>query len=112
MPLNNRRLNNRARKRLQVRYGEEDPCRLAFTEDIHRRGLFLKTAQPLRPGTRLRLVLNLPNYGNATLRGQVRWARKVPGNLIRVAKGGMGICFLGIEQGSDAFKAYFSALER
>ncbi|MDK2849312.1 MAG: hypothetical protein PWP34_2665 [Desulfuromonadales bacterium] len=101
----------RSRRRIQVRYGEKTPVRTAFTEDVHREGLFLKTAQPLRPGTRLCLELLLPDHGTVTAQGQVRWARKVPANLIRVAKkGGMGIRILKIDAGAETFERYCTQL--
>lgn len=107
-----RRVKRRPRRRIQVRYGEKDPCRIAFTEDVHREGLFLKTAQPLRPGTSLYMELVLPEYGSVTLQGKVQWARKVPAPLIRVAnKGGMGIRILKIDAGSEAFDLYCTSLE-
>ena len=91
MGMSDRRIKTRARRRIQVRYGEEKPVRMAFTEDVHREGIFLKTAQPLRPGTSLCLELTLPGQGIVSVQGQVQWARKVPANLIRVAKKrGMG----------------------
>ncbi len=107
-----RRIKRRPRRRIQVGYGEKDPCRIAFTEDIHREGLFLKTAQPLRPGTNLCMELLLPEYGDVILQGKVQWARKVPSPLMRVAnKGGMGIRILAIDSGSEVFDRYCTFLE-
>lgn len=107
-----RRVMRRPRRRIQVRYGEQEPSRIAFTEDVHRDGLFLKTAQPLRPGTSLVMELLLPEYGTVTLQGIVQWARKVPTPLIRVAnKGGMGIRILKINTGSEGFCRYCTSLE-
>lgn len=107
-----RRVKKRPRRRIQVRYGEKDSCRIAFTEDVHRDGMFLKTAQPLRPGTRLCMEFLLPEYGTITLQGIVQWARKVPTPLMRVAnKGGMGIRILTIESGLEAFDRYCISLE-
>jgi hypothetical protein len=112
MAFSDRRLKPRNRRRIQVRYGEKEPVRIAFTEDVHREGLFLKTAQPLRPGKSLNLELTFPDYGTVLVHGQVQWARKVPANLIRVAnKGGMGIRFLEVRQGNDVFEQYFDFLE-
>lgn len=107
-----RRVKRRPRRRIQVRYGEKDPCRIAFTEDVHRDGLFLKTAQPLRPGTRLCMELLLPEYGVVTLQGMVQWARKVPAPLMRLAnKGGMGIRIVTIDSGVEEFDRYCISLE-
>lgn len=75
--------------------------------------VFLKTAQPLRPGTRLCLELTLSDQGVVLLQGQVQWARKVPANLMRVAKkGGMGIRVLAITEGAEIFEKYCSNLQR
>lgn len=113
MAISDRRIKTRARRRIQVRYGEEKPVRIAFTEDVHREGIFLKTAQPLRPGTCLRLELTLPGLGIVSVQGQVQWARKVPANLIRVAKkGGMGIRIQTITEGVDIFEQYCGGLDR
>lgn len=113
MGMSDRRIKTRARRRIQVRYGEEKPVRIAFTEDVHREGIFLKTAQPLRPGTSLCLELTLPGQGIVSVQGQVQWARKVPANLIRVAKkGGMGIRILTITEGADIFEQYCGGLDR
>lgn len=40
MAMSDRRLKARTRRRIQVRYGEEKPVRIAFTEDVHREGIF------------------------------------------------------------------------
>lgn len=102
----------RARRRIQVRYGEQKPVRIAFTEDLHREGFFVKTAQPARPGTHLCFEMIFPEHGTVTLRGQVQWARKVPANLIRVAnKGGMGIRILEIDTGAGIFDQYCEMLK-
>lgn len=107
-----KREKTRLRRRIQVRYGEQEPCRIAFTEDFHREGIFLKTAQPSRPGTILILEILIPEYGTVTLKGKVQWARKVPAPLIRIAnKGGMGIRILNIEMGAEVFDRYCRFLE-
>jgi len=101
----------RKRKRLRLRFGAEQPQRVAFTEDLSERGLFVITGQPERPGTQLVLEINLPDGQQVIAHGRVRWAKKVPPNLIRIAsKGGMGIVLQTFETGEQAYKQFLVEL--
>lgn len=103
----------RKRKRLKVRFGVDYPRRFAFTEDISEQGLFVITGRPERPGTKLLLEITLPDETQVIVRGQVRWAKKVPPNLIRVAnKGGMGVRLFRFESGESSFKSLVNQLWR
>jgi len=104
---------DRKRKRLKMRFGLEVPQRMAFSEDISARGVFLTTGQPERPGSKLRLEMTLPDESRVIAVGRVRWAKKVPANLIHVAKkAGMGILLTGFEQGEQHFLQFVAGLNR
>lgn len=103
----------RKRKRLKVRFGTEYPKRVAFTEDMSGCGLFVITAQPALPGSKLLLQVILPNEEEVIVRGRVQWAKKVPANLVHIAKkGGMGVRLTHFEAGESAFKKLLAELRR
>lgn len=103
----------RQKKRLRLRFGTDEPKRMAFTEDLSVRGLFVITGQPEKPGTKLLLQLYLPDGEEVVASGRVQWAKKVPANLVRVAKkGGMGVRLLSFETGEAAFRDFIAELQR
>jgi len=82
----------RHKKRLTVRFGIDAPNRLAYSEDISAHGLFIKTPNIIPPGTRIKIELALPNNDPVLVEGMIRWAKKVPPQLIHLAiKCGMGV---------------------
>jgi len=100
-----KRLINRKRKRLKVRFGVEQPKRMAFTDDITDTGLFITTSTPEKPGTRIMLEIETPTGDTIKCQGQVRWARKIPPNLLRVAtKGGMGVKLGNFANGKETYQ--------
>lgn len=110
MAVENREINRR-RKRLKLRFGADYPKRVAFTGDVSESGLYIITGQPERPGTRILIELSLPDGRQVIAYGRVRWAKKVPPNLIRVAnKPGMGVSLTHYESGEQAYKEYLSTL--
>ena len=103
----------RKRKRLKVRFGIEYPKRVAFTEDLSACGLFIITAQPELPGSKLLLQIILPDEEEVIVRGRVMWAKKVPANLVHIAKkGGMGVRLTNFETGEKTFKDLLAELRR
>jgi hypothetical protein len=95
----------RKRKRLKLRFGVDYPKRVAFTEDLSERGLFIITGQPEPPGAMLLLEITLPDEQQVVAYGRVRWAKKVPPNLVRLAnKGGMGVLLSRFESGEQAYR--------
>lgn len=101
----------RKKKRFKVRFGIDYPKRVAFTGDASIGGLYIITGQPERPGSKLLIELNLPDDQQVIAYGRVRWAKKVPPNLIRVAnKAGMGIEFIKFEAGEDLLKEFLATL--
>ncbi len=96
----------RHRKRLSVRFGVGNTDRLAFTEDISTQGLFIKTANVCPPGTRIRIDLALPDERTVQMEAQVRWAKKVPPQMMRmVQKSGMGVRIIRFLAGEDLYAA-------
>jgi Tfp pilus assembly protein PilZ len=82
----------RRTKRIEVRFGPEQPTDLGFTIDVSETGLFVKTNTVYPPDTRLVLELSLPDRRVLSLRGRVMWAKRVPPQLARLLrKTGMGI---------------------
>jgi Tfp pilus assembly protein PilZ len=101
----------RRKKRLKVRFGADSPKRVAFTEDVSMKGLFVITGQPEQPGTRIFLELTLPDGGLVVAHGRVHWAKKVPPNLVRVAKkGGMGVRIVKFESGEQEYRNFVAGL--
>ena len=101
----------RKRKRLKIRFGVDYPRRVAFTGDASEKGLFIITGQPERPGTKVLLEISLPDGQEVIAFGKVRWAKKVPPNLIRVAnKAGMGVQIIRFDAGQQDYKDYLDSL--
>ena len=101
----------RKKKRLKVRFGIDYPKRVAFTGDASTGGLYIITGQPERPGSKLLIELNLPDDQQVIAYGRVRWAKKVPPNLIRVAnRAGMGVQLTSFTSGEKLFKDFLATL--
>jgi len=101
----------RKKKRLKIRFGVEEATRIAFTEDLSNHGLFIMTGQPENPGTLLLIEIYLPDETTVRVQGRVRWGKKVPPQLIRVAsKGGMGVRLLKFETGEDEYRQLVAEL--
>ena len=106
-----KREKERRKKRLKLRFGTDEPKRMAFTEDLTGQGLFVITGQPEKPGTKLVLQFYLPDGKEALAYGRVQWAKKVPANLVRIAKkGGMGVKLIRFESGEAAFREFLADL--
>jgi Tfp pilus assembly protein PilZ len=98
---------SRKRKRLSVRFGTDELRHMGYTEDISSGGLFIQTAAVLRPGTRLQVQLTTNDGRQILLKGQVRWAKRVPPQLIRKIKGGMGVMITEFLEGEEIFRGCF-----
>jgi hypothetical protein len=82
------------RKRVRLSLRAEPGNIKAYSGDLSETGIFIITTKVLRPGTRLRIIVNVDD-GSALGVGIVRWAKRVPSQLIRNVgvKGGMGVEF-------------------
>jgi hypothetical protein len=68
-----------------------------YTTNISTTGMFLATASPQPPGTRLRVEVMNGDQG-FVLEGVVAHSRKVRGDMMRLSQPGMGIRFLTVEE--------------
>jgi len=103
----NKRFTARIRRRLSLRFGQDKPVRMAFTEDITADGLFIKTTNLYRPGTEITIELIMPDEAKVTLLGMVRWSKKVPANMIHlVKKAGIGVKILRCIAGENDFRQF------
>ncbi len=91
--MKNNREAERARKRLMVRYGQDALTKAAFTQNLSRTGLMVKTNHVFPPGTMLQVLLRFPEK-TFTLWARVAWAKKVPPQLAHVLDCGMGMEFV------------------
>ena len=101
----------RHRKRLQIKFGVEAASRFGFTEDLCDTGIFIKSASVQNPNSVLRLQLTTPDGEVIELTGRVMWAKKVPHNILRRIKGGMGIRILEFQSGADSYRKLCEELD-
>lgn len=102
----------RLRRRLSLRFGVDAPVRLAFTEDVTAHGMFIKTTNLYRPGTRIAIELILPDEKRVRLTGMIRWSKKVPPAMIHlVRKAGIGVKILAFESGEDEFRQFLAGAQ-
>jgi len=102
--MDNVRDTKRLRKRLTLKFGIDTASRVAFTDDISRQGLCIRTALVSPPGSRLKIELTLPDGTISHLAGMVMWAKKVPGNMVHlVKKCGMGVRITGMGAGGEEY---------
>ncbi len=86
-----KRIIKRLKRRLALRFGTDEPSRLAFTEDISASGIFIKTTNICRPGSLIRVAIELGGTV-VEMEARVMWAKKVPPQMIHlVRKSGMGV---------------------
>jgi Tfp pilus assembly protein PilZ len=90
---NDKRTQNRARRRLMVRYGQGSADKTAFTRNLSETGLFLQTNSVYKPGTTIQVQIQFPNE-TFSLWARVVWAKVVPPSLAHVLECGMGLCFI------------------
>ncbi len=106
-----KRLNLLKNRRLEVRFGPDEPKRIGFTCDITRQGFFIQSSAVCRPGTLLIITLIMGHDQQVRLEGQVQWAKRVPPQLLRaVKKGGMGIKIVRFVAGEAIYRSYCAAL--
>ena len=99
-----RRYINRLKKRITVRYGTDQATKLAFTENISDTGFFISTAVIEPPGSILKVELITPEQEIVKVRARVIWAKRVPAQLLRRVKGGMGVRIVRFEAGESVYQ--------
>src|SRR5207249_133288 len=92
----------RSRKRIEVRYGPDEPQFIGYSGNVSRSGIMVRAIRVFAPGTVLNLDLKFPD-GTFRVRGEVVWARQGPVQFLSTGRVGMGITFL---QPSAEFLGY------
>lgn len=90
-----RRRAPRRRLRRPVRYGVHELVHRAYTMDLSKKGIAIKTNLVFPPGTEVLLRVDMDGE-IYTARGRVRWARQVPPSLIAHTRCGMGLEFTAL----------------
>jgi hypothetical protein len=85
-----------------VRVSVEPGSVTSLTGDVGPGGIFVRSARVLRPGTPVRIVVQLPG-GLAKAAGVVRWAKRIPVQFLSHVRGGMGIEFTWRSPELEAF---------
>lgn len=98
------RYKKRHRKRISVNFGIESVAKYGFTDDINHDGLFIRSAVVVKPGVIIKVEIKQPQ-GLIALNGEVRWAKKVPPNVLHKLKGGMGVQIKSFLAGEDLYYA-------
>ena len=83
----------RLRKRVEVRYGLEEPDLTGFTGNLSASGLMIRTMRVFGRGTLLNVELVMPE-GVIRARARVMWAREGSLTLISTGRIGMGLKFI------------------
>lgn len=97
----------RHKKRISVMFGVDEPCRVAFTEDVSAQGLFIKSMNVCPPNTKVKVQFLLEDKHKVLLEARVMWAKKVPQNLFHlVKKSGMGLRILRFHSGEEYFRNF------
>lgn len=98
----------RIKKRISIRFGIDEPARVAYTEDISMIGMFIRSPYIITPNSKIKVEIVLPGGTIVELEARVMWAKKVPPNLFHlVKKSGMGVRFLRFHAGEDAYDNFF-----
>lgn len=100
MPEN--RFKKRHRKRISLNFGIDKVEKFGFTDDINHGGLFIRSSVVAKPGVTIKVEIKQPQ-GLIALLGEVRWAKKVPPNVIHKMKGGMGVQIKSFVSGEDIY---------
>ena len=98
------RYKKRHRKRISVNFGIERVEKFGFTDDINHGGLFIRSAVVVKPGVTIRVEIKQPQ-GLIAFLGEVRWAKKIPPNIIHKMKGGMGVQIKSFLSGENLYHA-------
>ncbi len=94
-----RRRSVRRARRIPVTFWKrgDDHGSAGYTTNISTTGMFLGTGHPLPPGTRVRVEVLDREHG-FVVEGVVAHARRMRGEMNRIAQSGMGVRFLGVEE--------------
>lgn len=104
-----KRIQRRYKKRLSLRFTDPNDLirgsnRLAFTEEISRSGIFIRSSYVVRPGSHMEILIDAPG-GSVRLEAQVMWAKKVQASFMRHAsKPGMGVQIIRFIEGEAWYR--------
>ncbi len=102
---------SRYKKRLSLKFGFDEPTKIAFTEDLSHDGLFVKTVHPSPPGSKLNIELTMPDGSIVKMVGMSRWRKSVPPQVIHLMKKcGMGIKILKFISGEEKYRLLITGL--
>ena len=104
------RVERRHPKRIPLKFGFDQPEKVGFTNDLNHEGLFIRSPIVVKPGAKIKVEISHPE-GLITLIGVVRWAKKVPGNVIHKMKGGMGLKIISFLSGEDLYRTLCNELD-
>lgn len=88
-----KRKSKRPLKRFMVRYGDDSKSYRAFTKEISRTGLRLRSNRVFKPGSHLQLEIEV-NARKFVMSGRVVWAKTVPPQLAHILDCGMGLLLI------------------
>ena len=97
------RASRRYLKRYALKFGFEQPEKIGFTNDLNDQGLFIRSAIVVKPGAKIQVEISHPD-GPIALIGLVRWAKKVPAQVIHKMKGGMGVEIISFLSGEERYR--------
>ena len=98
------RYKKRQRKRISVNFGIDKVEKFGFTDDINHDGLFIRSTVVVKPGVVIKIEIKQPQ-GLIAMLGEVRWAKKVPPNVLHKLKGGMGVQIKSFLAGEELYHA-------
>ena len=100
-----KRTSKRKRKRLKLRFGIDDYTYLAFTDEVSETGMFIRTPKVFAPGTMIKILLFIQDESEIHLEGRIMWAKRIPPQIIRSYKGGMGIRITAVLSGEAHYRS-------
>jgi hypothetical protein len=103
-----KRSSPRINRRMTVRFGSEKLEHLGFTIDVSAEGLFIGSYTVFRSGGVLHVQLTTRDGNDILLRGEVRWAQKMPAKYAYKVKSGMGVRILEIIKGREFYAALYT----
>ncbi len=107
-----KRLGARLRKRIKVTFVENGKQRMGYTDDISEEGLFMRTAAAQPPNSAIVFEFEIDGQGRVVVEGRVRWARRIPAQMVYKAKGGMGVKFYRFHSGEEIYRSFVKRIRR
>ncbi|MFO7983871.1 MAG: PilZ domain-containing protein [Desulfuromonadales bacterium] len=99
----------RRRKRIKVRFGVDEARKFGFTDDLSEQGFFIRSPHVERPMSHIKVELEIPGEEKIVLKAQVRWAKRIPLQMVQGGKkGGMGVYIDNFISGEESFRNLFA----